>query len=208
MRRRPETGGDRARLGKLVILCARSSLLGGVLSIVIGAFVFFNPGYYLFDSPLDYLALVAEGAALLAILGGIAGLHLSQRRRYGRLGRIGALVSAAGLVMAGAGHLIGLPFFVFVATGGMAYVLIGLSQGVPLVWGTVYLIGAPLLSLGLVLLGIATLRAGTLPPWCGPILVAGLAGLWILGNALGWISFGLAWLAVGYALRNAAARTS
>lgn len=161
-----------------------------------------DPDYYLFDSLADYLVIAAEGAALLAVLGGILGLHLVQRGRYGRVGGAGFLISCAGLVMAGVGHLVGLPFFVFVSTGGIVYVLIGLSQGVPLVWGTIYVLGTLLLSVGLVLLGIATLISRTLPLWCGPALILGLAGLWALGNAGGWFSFGAAWIAVWLALRT------
>ena len=169
--------------------------------MLVGVLVLVNPDYYTFGSASDYLVAVAEGAALVSLLGGLFGLRLGQR--YSRVGRMGFLTSCIGLVMAGTGHLAGLPFFVFVDTGGMAYVLIGLSQGVPLVLGSIYLIGVPLFSAGLVLLGAAALRARDLPLWCGPALIAGLAGLWTLGNAGGWISFGLAWLAVGQALRIA-----
>lgn len=182
------------------------ALLGGIFSVIVGILVLLKPDYYLFDSPSDYLVVVAEGAALLTVLGGISGLHLVQRDRYGRTGRVGFLISSAGLAMAGAGHLVGLPFFVFVNTGGIVYVLIGLSQGVPLVWGTIYVLGTLLLSAGFLLLGIATLRARTLPVWCGPALILGLAGLWTLGNAGGWVSFGISWLVTGVALRLSAAR--
>ncbi|WP_047865218.1 hypothetical protein [Rubrobacter aplysinae] len=185
--------------------CALSALLGGALSVVVGLLVLLAPGYYLFDSPSDYLVAVAEGAALLAVLGGIVGLHLAQRSESGKLGGAGFLLSSAGLVMAGAGHLIGLPFFVFLNTGGIVYVLIGLSQGVPLVWGAIYILGTLLLSVGVLLLGIATVRARTLPIWCGPVLILGLAALWSLGNAFGWFSFGVSWLALGPALRASGA---
>lgn len=171
--------------------------------MLVGLLVLINPGYYLFDSPPDLLVPIVEAVALLSILGGVLGLRLEQGS--GRALRAGFWTSYIGLVAAGAGHLAGLPFFVFVDTGGMAYVLIGLSQGVPLVWGTIYVLGTLALSAGLVLLGLATLEARTLPLWCGPALIAGLAGLWLLGNVLGWISFGLAWMAVGYALRTATA---
>lgn len=183
---------------------ARAALLGGALSVLVGLLALVNPGYYLFESPPDLLVPVAEAVALLAILGGIVGLRAVQGT--GRLLGAGSWISTIGLVAAGVGHLIGLPFFVFVDTGGMAYVLIGLSQGIPLVWGTVYVIGTFLFSAGIVLFGLATFRDRTLPFWCGPALIAGLAGLWMLGNTLGWISFGLAWLAAGYALRSSAAR--
>lgn len=190
---------------RLVGWGAGSALAGGTLCGLVGLLVLVNPGYYLFESPPDLLVPVVEGAALISILGGLLGLRLAQSS--GRALRIGFWMSSIGLATAGAGHLVGLPFFVFVDTGGMAYVLIGLSQGIPLVWGTIYVLGTLILSAGLVLLGLATLWARTLPLWCGPTLIAGLAGLWVLGNTWGWISFGLAWLAVGYALRITGAGT-
>lgn len=170
--------------------------------MAVGLLALLKPDYYLFDSTSDYLIVVTEGAALLTVLGGLSGLHLVQRSCYGRTGGIGFAVSAAGLVMAGAGHIAALPFFVFLDTGGISYVLIGLSQGVPLVLGSIYILGTLLLSAGFLLLGIATLRARVLPVWCGPILIAGLVALWTLGNVLGWILFGISWLALGIALRN------
>lgn len=117
-------------------------------------------------------------------------------------------MSCLGLVAAGAGHLVGLPFFVFVDTGGMAYVLIGLSGGRPAGMGYGLRARSPDPQRGLVLLGLATLAARTLPLWCGPALITGLVGLWLLGNTGGWISFGLAWLAVGHALRTTGAAGS
>lgn len=173
--------------------------------MAVGLLALLKPGYYLFDSPSDYLVVVAEGAALLAVFGGIVGLHLFQRDRYGRTGRAGFLISSVGLAMAGAGHIIALPFFVFLNTGGIFYVLIGLSQGVPLLWGAIYVLGTLLLSVGFLLLGIATLRVRVLPVWCGPVLILGLVGLWTLGNVLGWISFGIAWIAIWIALRKSGA---
>jgi hypothetical protein len=179
---------------------AFSAFLGGLLSALVGILVLLNPGYYIFDSPLDLLVALAEGAALLAVLGGLVGLHLAQKDIYGRLGRAGFYMSASGLVMAGVGHLAALPFFVFLDSGGIVYVLIGLSQGVPLVWGAIYVLGTVILSVGFLLLGVATFRAKTLPLWCGPVLILSLAGLWTLGNVFGWISFGLAWILVAHAL--------
>lgn len=193
---------EEASPARLVTWGARAAVVGGSLSVLVGVLVLVNPGYYTFESPPDLLVPVAEAVALLAILAGLAGLHLSQKEVYGRLGRAGYLMSSVGLAMAGAGHLIGLPFFVFVNTGGMAYVLIGLLQSIPLVWGTIYILGALILSVGLGLLGAATLKARTLPFWCGPVLIAGLVALWTLGNFGGWVSFGLAWIAVGQALRT------
>jgi hypothetical protein len=179
---------------------AFSAFVGGLLSALVGILVLLNPGYYIFDSPVDLLVALTEGAALLAVLGGLVGLHLAQKDIYGRLGRAGFYMSASGLVVAGVGHLAALPFFVFVDSGGIVYVLIGLSQGVPLVWGAIYVLGTVILSVGFLLLGVGTFRAKTLPLWCGPVLILGLAGLWTLGNVFGWISFGLACILVARAL--------
>lgn len=162
-----------------------------------------NPDYYLFSSPPDFLVPFAEGAALLAVLGGLSGLHILQRERYGRMGKAGFFAAFAGVFLAGAGHVLALPFLEFVSTGSVAYVLIGLEQGVFLPLGTVYALGAFLMSLGFVVFGLATARARALPLWCGPVLILGVAGLWMLGNAGGWAAFGLAWILAGYALRSA-----
>jgi hypothetical protein len=62
---------------------------GGVLSALVGVLVLLNPSYYILDSSLDLLVALAEGAALLAVLGGLAGLHLAQKDIYGRLGGAG-----------------------------------------------------------------------------------------------------------------------
>ena len=58
-------------------------------------------------------------------------------------------------------------------------------------------------TLGLVLLGAATLRAGVLARWCGALLIVAVLGIPIyfaLGNYGGAILYGLLWLALGYAL--------
>lgn len=180
--------------------CARAALLGGALSVVEGLLILSNPEYYDFDSPLELLVLVVEGAALLAVLGGLVGLHVRQSGSYGRSGMAGFLAASAGTVLAGAGHIGAVPFFDFVNVGGMVYALFALTEGAFLAGGMTYVLGVVVMSAGYLLLGIATTRAGTLPAWSGLALIFGLAGLWA-GNAVGWILFGLAWLVVGIALR-------
>jgi hypothetical protein len=54
-------------------------------------------------------------------------------------------------------------------------------------------------SLGLLLMGIATLRAGVLPRWCGFGLI-NLVIFLALGAYGGFVVAGLIWLALGYAL--------
>lgn len=40
------------------------------MSLAEGLLILANPGYWRFDSPLDYLVAAVEGVALLAVLGG------------------------------------------------------------------------------------------------------------------------------------------
>jgi len=170
------------------------------LSIAQGALVLSNPDYYGFDSLADNLVLVVEGVALVLLSAGLAGLRVRQSGSYGRLGRAGFLAAFVGTVLAGAGHLFSVPFFDFVGTGGLVYVLFALvSAGIFLFGGMVYVVGVVSMSLGYLLLGVATARARVLPVWCGAALVFGIVGLW-LGNGVGWVLFGLAWLVVGYAM--------
>ena len=83
--------------------CARAALLGGALSVVEGLLILSNPEYYDFDSPLELLVLVVEGAVLLAALGGLVGLHVLQSASYGRWGVVRFLAASGGPALAGAG---------------------------------------------------------------------------------------------------------
>lgn len=176
-----------------------AALLAGTLSITEGLLILSNPEYYGFDSASDYLVMAAEGAALLVLPAALAGLHARLTNAYGRLGKAGFLAAVIGTVVAGAGHLIAVPFFDFVNVGGMVYVLVALKEGFFLAGGMAYASGVVLMSAGFLLLGVAILKAGVVPRWSGPAVVVGLAGLWS-ANALGWIVFGLAWMLLGYAL--------
>ena len=70
----------------LVRWYALAALLGGALSVGEGLLILANPGYWRFDSSFDYFVVAVEGAALLAILGGLVGLYARQAGRYRRLG--------------------------------------------------------------------------------------------------------------------------
>ncbi|MDQ3508980.1 MAG: hypothetical protein M3494_13355 [Actinomycetota bacterium] len=89
-----------------------------------------NPQYYLFDSFSGYLVLMVEGAALLSLSAALVWLRATHSGSLGRVGTAGFLAAFVGTVLAGSGHVFGLPFFEFVNTGSMAYVLIGVGQGV------------------------------------------------------------------------------
>lgn len=177
---------------------ALAAVLGGVLCVIVGALILFNPEYYLFDSFAGLLVLIVEGAALLSVSAALTGFYALTSESLGRLGLAGFLSALAGTVLAGSGHILGLPFFDFINTGSMVYVLIGFGQGIFTLSGTAYVVGAALMSLGYLLLGIATSKAGILPRLAGLLLIAGIVALWF-GNAFGWILFGLTWLCLAYA---------
>lgn len=126
--------------------------------------------------------------AAILLLGGVYGLHAAQGGT-GRLGTVGLIAAAA----AAAGQVVGLLLF--------------LAGSEALIW-LVFPVGFLLVPLGLVLYGVATLRAGTLPRWCGWALVV-VPVLAVVFGDYGGILFGLMWLVLGYVLfsrRGAPAR--
>jgi len=137
---------------------------------------------------LNYLGTAVFSAAYLGMLGGLAGLHARQMDSYGRLGRVGFLLAFVGAALA----------FVGQATSGI------FPQNGTLGWlfsdpGFGFQAGVLLTSLGLLVMGIATMRAGVLPRWCGFGLIA-LVIFLALGAYGGFVLAGLIWLALGYAL--------
>jgi hypothetical protein len=137
---------------------------------------------------MNYVGTAVFSAAYLGMLGGLVGLHARQMDGYGRLGMAGFLLAFVGAVLA----------FVGQATSGI------FPQNGTLGWlfsdpGFGFQAGIILTSLGLLLMGIATLRAGVLPRWCGFGLIA-LVIFLALGAYGGFVVAGLIWLALGYAL--------
>jgi hypothetical protein len=133
---------------------------------------------------------VLQVGSMLLLLVALTGLTVLMRRaqRFGAAARAGVSLGVAGLVLLLTAGMVQAVFF-----GGdfrlMPYFVIpGLLAVVS----------------GFVLVGVAVLRAGVLPRWCGVLLVLGALGM-LLGNeqtsgVLLFIPFGVAWLAVGYVL--------
>jgi hypothetical protein len=153
--------------------------LGGLAAMV---------GGVLFLSGVLFLAFPLIVVALLLVPVGMVGFHVLQRYRYGRIGLAGLwLVVIASLV---------------VAFGVADYFIWGdFLQAMPPVWLGLGLLG---LVVGFVLYGAATLQAKVLPRWCGVALIVALPVALALSVPLPFASmfivFGLAWLALGYAL--------
>jgi hypothetical protein len=138
--------------------------------------------------------LVLLIVALLGEMAGIAGLHALQRGRYGRLGAAGALLAFVAI----ASQLVGIV--------GIELVGVTNSAGT-LALALLVVLSAPALFGGMVLLGVATLRARVLPSWFGVLLIAGLFVAVILLMAdlmvIGMLAYGVFWIVVGYMLFRA-----
>src|SRR5215207_6944364 len=135
------------------------------------------------NSPYDYLTNAIDSAAFLLLLVGLVGLHARQAGRYSPLGTAGFFAAFVGAAMVGVANP---------AEHCLALAFLGIL---------VYTPGVLLLSIGMLLLGIATMRARVLPRWSGVLLVAYplllIAGLPVDGPL---ILVGLLWLALGYVL--------
>ena len=161
-----------------------AALIGGVLYVLTSIMSLFTPQEEVFDSFTDYLIEVLFVLALVGTLVAIAGLHVLQRERYGRLGVAGSLTAFVGHAL----------LLVVAATTTLA----GREA-----LGIVFLLGSLVALVGLVLLGATTLRARVLPWWCGVLLIIGLpltVFLDIVTGGAGGILLGVVWALVGYAL--------
>jgi hypothetical protein len=170
----------------LVRLGALGAILAGVAwiasSLLAAAIASGRSPQDLGFAPLD------EGLYVVAVagtMGGIVGLHFRQAPSYGSLGTVGFLATFMGAALL----LIGL---VLSFTMGSVFgpTLLDLVLGLGL-WGAL---------LGFVALGVATLRLGVLPRWCGVLLIICTPLAIVLGDYGGGTVLGLLWLAVAYAL--------
>ena len=171
---------------------ALAAMVSGVLWIVGGLLHLAYPqdppgalGYF-----LNYLGSAIFSGAYLAMLVGLVGLHARQVESYGRLGTVGFYLAFAGAALAFVGQATS---GIFPHNGALGWLFSDPGFG--------FLVGLLLVSLGLVLLGVATLRARVLPRWCGVGLIA-LVLFSALGAFGGFVVVGLLWLALGYALRS------
>ncbi len=137
-----------------------------------------------FGLPSFYLIEGLTGLALAGMLVGLLGLHARQDANYGVLGTVGFLAALVGTALV------------------LANVLLIRAAGRDLL-DLLLLLGLLGMLFGFVLLGIATLRAGVLPQWCGVALILVLPISALLGDFGGGLVFGLVWLALGYALLTA-----
>jgi hypothetical protein len=142
----------------------------------------FAPSYWNATSFVDYLAVGLYAGGLLLLAVGLAAVHARQAGRAGLFGWVAFIVPFAGAIVAAVGDL---------AEDGLRY-----APAVAAFFGGMLLLGA-----GLVLFGLATLRARVLPVGCGVLLLLSpvvgypLRGLW--SDWQGTVLFGLLWIALG-----------
>ncbi len=133
------------------------------------------------DYGINTLDPIAFGLTALAVVA----VHQRQRARSGRLGTVAAGAAVLGLLAAGINNPIE-------HCGGISEL------------GTILWAPAGLLrTLGQVLLGGVTMRSRVLPIWAGALLLIGAFSPLVLADRGGMIGLGLAWIAVGMALRIA-----
>ena len=172
-----------ARFGGLV------GVLYGVIAIGHGLFlILVQPHYWAASSFSDYLSIALTSIGLLALVGGLVGLHARQSGRCGKmegLEKVGFFLAAIGATVAAVSNI---------AEDGFHIPLTG--------W--VFIASIFSLLIGVLLLAIATLAANVLPRWYGWALLVGLLGLLLNDHLLpdggGLILFGLAWIVLGYSL--------
>jgi hypothetical protein len=169
----------------LVSWGAMGALLAGIAWAVSGLISLVMPGQGTEDlgSFSYYLLETIFCLATVGMLGGLAGLHALQATSYGWFGVVGFYAAFIGTAL------------MLISTA--ATILAGRE-----VLNFLFVLGV-LGTVGLMLLGIATLRARVLPPWCGVLLIIAVLGIpvyFALGNYGGAIVYGLVWVALGYAL--------
>jgi hypothetical protein len=179
-----------------------------VLFFLAGSFVSLVGNLFLYLMGLpdrDYLVLyilsgVSSVVALLLVPVGMVGFHVLQRHSYGREALFGLWLVVVGSLVVVLG---GVVFFTLGEAGDV------LQAKPPLVWVALgplgLVVGLVSMVVGFALYGVATLQAKVLPRWCGVAFIAALPVALALSislhfSSIQFIVFGLAWLALGYAL--------
>jgi hypothetical protein len=168
----------------LIRLGGLAAIMGGVLFVAAPLFGRYFP-QTMQGIPMEAFLVVA----LLLVPIGMVGFHALQRHNYRRMGHTGFWMVVAGPLA--------------VALGAASYLWWGSVFGSSLLWLAMP-VGPLVLVVGFVLYGIATLQAGVLSRWCGVVFIAAvpvaLASSIAESFASVFMVFGLAWIALGYAL--------
>jgi drug/metabolite transporter (DMT)-like permease len=136
---------------------------------------------------------------LLGVIAVIVALHLLQRERYGRKGALASASAFVGVV----GVALSFGFdFGFLRFAKEVYLFNGMFELLAFLGLVATVVG----MVGIVALGIVTLRAGVLPWWCGLALIPGnpLFEIYLfffgLDNLYGTWPVVVPWVVVGFAV--------
>jgi hypothetical protein len=153
--------------GFSLVLSALLLLIGLILHPV-------DTGVTTVKDPLILASYLLGFFAVLFTLLGLPGVFLRQAERAGLLGLLGMLFTSFGVaILDGTHSVISFAVLPILATSpATAAQLVSLDTAIQQgLLGTLVTIGAPMAFLGLLLLGIATLRAGIFPRWVGIVLI-------------------------------------
>jgi hypothetical protein len=174
----------------LVRLSGLAAMLGGVLWAMCGVVEqsvgWGEPGsaayerYELINRLLPF--------ALLPVVVGFIGLHAAQRRRYGRLGTAGFATGLVGFMLITAGS-VG-EFWLF---SDQSYEGVGRNAS----WA-LFLLGHLVLVIGILLFGIATVRAKVFPQEAAMLFA--VMGVGVVVPFLGAVLFAIPFIWLGYLL--------
>jgi hypothetical protein len=169
----------------MIRLCGLTAMLGGVLWITVWAIEGARPvappggyreGWESFN--------IWSGVAVMLTMIGLTGAYFLQMRRIGWIGHAGFVLPWIGITLMGAGRL-GQALEI-----GNAWILV--------------ILGAFVLTIGIILFGVATLRAKVLPFGAGLLLLAAGLMLFLVDpenrRAFLALPYGAAWLWIGYVL--------
>lgn len=163
---------------RLVRWGALSLFLGGTVWLLLGLFTLFD-ALLAIPGGKDDVVLLALGLVLTAA--GLVGPHALQKESYGLLGRVGFYIAVASLLARALRDVI------FLAGGQTLLHWI--------VWPSTWS-----MMVGLVLMGIATLRARVLPRWYALTLIVSIVPVLLPIRPIGTALFGVIMLVLGFAL--------
>jgi len=153
--------------GLSLVLNALLLLIGLILHPV-------DTGVTTVKDPLILASYLLGFFAVLFTLLGLPGVFLRQADRSALLGLLGMLFTFFGIaILDGTHSVISFAVLPILATSpATAAQLVSLDTAIQQgLLGTLVTVGAPMVLLGLLLLGIATLRAGIFPRWVGIVLI-------------------------------------
>ncbi len=188
---------------KLIRWSGLLAMVGGVIWTGSGILNWFAA-----QDRLEVPAAIHTGAVLglmLFFMAGLAGFYARQAGKTRKLGKTGFIISLAGLGTMLIGNLIE------VWGGSLLYAVVpGEFKPTDHLGWAMEIVGFVVVSIGFILLGVATLRAKVLPGWrralpliIGLMITSGMLlafGIGEAGLVISFLSFGLGWLVLGYVL--------